>query len=213
MFLNPLFVADIGYNEHQYSLPRWQDLSISRQGLFDDTFKIPPTAGWMFLPISMYHGGGGAATFEPLHEHMKEYDWAFAQHMGAGVGVVYRGNMLYDTEPVMLLVKKWVDFYKKYRDILRSDLIHVRRADMQSIDCYLHVNPNLARKGLVMVFNPTSVTQSMTLTLPLYYTGLSDFVVLSELDQNPVVYTLERDYSIDVKIQLKPVSYTWYILS
>ena len=35
--------AAMGYNEGQFSLPRWIDLSISRQGMFDDTFRRIPT--------------------------------------------------------------------------------------------------------------------------------------------------------------------------
>ena len=47
----------MGYNEQQYSLPRWEDLSISRQGMYDDTYHFLPTQGWMFVPIAVYHGG------------------------------------------------------------------------------------------------------------------------------------------------------------
>ena len=61
----------MGYDESQYSLPRWMDLSVSRQGLFDDTFRKTPTEGWMFLPLVEYHGGGGAAAFEPLTNNSK----------------------------------------------------------------------------------------------------------------------------------------------
>ena len=61
----------MGYDESQYSLPRWMDLSVSRQGLFDDTFLKTPTEGWMFLPLDQYHGGGDAAKFEPLKDNSK----------------------------------------------------------------------------------------------------------------------------------------------
>jgi hypothetical protein len=48
-------------------------------------------------------------------------------------------------------------FFQTYRVLLSSDIIHVRRADMQSIDAYLHANPTLnPHKGLAMVFNPTA---------------------------------------------------------
>ena len=60
----------MGYDENQYSLPRWTDLSVSRQGLFEDTFHFIPTVGWMFLPLTVYHGGGDAAMFEPLDKHL-----------------------------------------------------------------------------------------------------------------------------------------------
>jgi len=61
----------MGYDESQYSLPRWMDLSVSRQGMFDDTFHYIPSQGWMFLPLVVYQGGGDAAKFEPLIEHIK----------------------------------------------------------------------------------------------------------------------------------------------
>ena len=39
----------------------------------------------------------------------------------------------------MELVKKWVGFYKTYRDILISDIVHVRRPDMQGerTNCFI----------------------------------------------------------------------------
>ncbi len=48
-----------------------------------------------------------------------------------GVSACYRGYRVYDSDETKALVKKWVDFYKKYRDILTSDIVHVRRPDMQ----------------------------------------------------------------------------------
>ena len=63
----------MGYDEGQYSLPRWMDLSVSRQGLYDDTFMKTPTEGWMFLPLDVYHGGGAAAKFEPLAKNSKVF--------------------------------------------------------------------------------------------------------------------------------------------
>ena len=38
--------------------------------MFEDTLHYIPTVGWMFLPLTVYHGGGEAATFEPLEEHL-----------------------------------------------------------------------------------------------------------------------------------------------
>ena len=38
---------------------------------------------------------------------------------------------LYDSVETMEMVKKWVGFYNTYRDILISDIVHVRRPDMQ----------------------------------------------------------------------------------
>ena len=121
----------MGYDENQFSLPRWQDLSISRQSMYDDTYNFIPTQGWMQVPLIDYHGGGDAAAFEPLSQHLLEYEWALAQYLGYGVAACYRGYELYDAPVTQALVMKWVNFYKEYRDILISDIVHVRRPDMQ----------------------------------------------------------------------------------
>ena len=31
------YTTGMGYNELQYNLPRWKDLTITRQGMYDDT--------------------------------------------------------------------------------------------------------------------------------------------------------------------------------
>jgi len=202
----------MGYDENQYSLPRWQDLSISRQGMFDDTFHYIPSVGWMFMPLTDYHGGGAAAAFEPLTEHIVEYEWGLAQYLGAGVAACYRGYRLYDSNATRDIAIKWVSFYKRYRDILISDIIHVRRADMQGVDSYMHVNPKLPVKGLAMVFNPTHERITMNLTLPLYYTGLTDLAVVSQEGATPVKYTLDRRYNIQIPVDMKPLNITWFLI-
>ena len=53
-----IFPASLcSYDEDQYDLARWEDLSVSRQGMFDDTYHYIPTQGWMFVPFIQYHGG------------------------------------------------------------------------------------------------------------------------------------------------------------
>ena len=104
----------MGYSEDQFSLPRWVDLSISRQGLFDDTMNRIPSEGWMFLPLRDYHSGGEAAAFQPLKDHEKEYDFALAQYFGAGIIACYRGDQIFDNEETKAIVKKWVQLFKVY---------------------------------------------------------------------------------------------------
>ncbi len=36
----------MGYDEQQYSLPRWKQLSISRAGMYDDLYTHLPTQGY-----------------------------------------------------------------------------------------------------------------------------------------------------------------------
>jgi hypothetical protein len=62
------------------------------------------------VPLVEYHGGGEAATLEPLSEHLDAYEGHLAQNLGAGVQACYRGPRLYDTEETKAVVKRWVDF-------------------------------------------------------------------------------------------------------
>jgi len=121
----------MGYSEDEYSLPRWLDLSVSRQRMYDDLYHYIPTVGWMFLPLTQYWGGGDAATFEPLSDHITEYNWGLAQYFGAGVAACYRGWRLYDSAETRDVVIRWVSFFKKYRRLLISDVVHVQPPDMQ----------------------------------------------------------------------------------
>ena len=202
----------MGYDENQYSLPRWQDISISRQSIYDDTFRLIPTAGWMFVPLVQYHGGGSEAMFEPLQDHQLEYEWALAQYLGAGVAACYRGYRLYDSNSTRAIVKKWVDFYKTYRDILTSDIVHVKRPDMQSFDCFMHVNPLIENRALAMVFNPTGMSLTTSLKLPLYYSGLNSSASIANENKEFITYVLDRDYSVKLPLHLNAFQITWFLV-
>ena len=202
----------MGYRESNWSLPRWRQILIARQNIFDGTYLKPPSLGWMFVPLVEYHGGGPAATLEPLSEHLTEYEWHLALNFGSGVIACYRGPRLFDTEETKAVVKKWVGFYKEYRDILTSDIIHVRRADHKSVDCMLHVNPTLQRKGLAMVYNPLQEPVKTTLNLPLYYTGLTETASIREREGSAKQYKLGRDYEITLPVEMEPRSITWFVI-
>jgi hypothetical protein len=202
----------MGYRETNWSLPRAQQIIHGRQNIYDGTWDKTPAMGWMFVPLTQYHGGGQAATIEPLSKHLDAYAAHLANNFGAGVQACYRGMRLYDTPETRDLVKKWVDFYRAHRQILDSDVIHVRRADGRDIDCILHVNPRLKSKGLAMVYNPLDQTVVRQLRLPLYYTGLTDAATVREQNGPPRRYTLDRHDQIELPIQIKPRSSTWFTI-
>ena len=202
----------MGYRETNFSLPRWQQITIARQNIYDATYEKTPSMGWMFVPLVEYHGGGEAAIFEPLKDHLVEYGWHLAQNFGSGVQACYRGPRLFDAPETREVVKKWTDFYHKYRPILDSDIIHVRRADGRSVDCMLHANPALREKGLAMVFNPTDERVETTLRLPLYYTGLTDAALVREQEGDAISYELDREYGVDVPVSLEARGITWFVV-
>ena len=203
----------MGYRETDWSLPREQQEIIERQNIFDGTWEKAPSMGWMFVPLTQYHGGGAAATIEPLKDHLEHYETRLANLFGAGVQACYRGPRLFDTDETKIVVKKWVDFYKAHRAILDSDLIHLRRADGQDWDGWLHVNPSLKECGLAMIYNPLNEPIERRIRLPLYYTGLTDRATVRHEDGSAEEIKLERDYSAEIAVKVPPHGRTWLIVS
>jgi hypothetical protein len=116
---------------------------------------------------------------------------------------------LYDTEQTKNVVKKWVEFYEAHRAILESDIIHVRRADGRDLDAILHVNPRLQEKGLAMIHNPLDVTVTRTLTLPLYYSGLTGKACIRVEDGEARDVRLHRNSEAEVILTIPAGSLTW----
>ncbi|UCG58072.1 MAG: hypothetical protein JSU70_00925 [Phycisphaerales bacterium] len=210
-FLSGSNKSAMGYREVNWSLPRARQIILGRQNIFDGTWTKTPSMGWMFVPLVQYHGGGAAATLEPLREHLDAYGAHLGQNFGSGVQACYRAPRLYDTDETKALVKKWVDFYKEYRDILDSDIIHVRRPDARDIDCVLHVNSQLKHKALAMVYNPLNHGVSRRLRLPLYYTGLTRTAKIRERQHRARKYKLDREHQVEVPVQLDARGVTWFV--
>jgi hypothetical protein len=211
-FLNGSNKTGMGYRETNWSLPRKQQEIIERQNIFDGTWGKTPSMGWMFVPLTQYHGGGEAATIEPLKDHLAHYEQRLANLFGTGVQACYRGPRLFDSPETKAVVKKWAYFYKSHRAILDSDIIHVRRADGRQLDCVLHVNPQLENKGLAMVYNPTDKAVRTVLKLPLYYTGLTDQALVGEQGENFTEQKLARDYTIELPVNVAPFGVTWFVI-
>ncbi len=202
----------IGYREVNWSLPRDRQLVLGRQNIYDGLWDRIPSMSWTFVPLTQYHGGGAAATMEPLKDHLDDYENQMMQNYGSGVQACYRGPRLYDTEETKQLVIKVVDWYKKYREILNSDIIHLRRPSGKDWDGFLHVNPNLKEKGFAMLFNPTDEDMIRTIKLPLYYTGLSKTASIREKEGVVKTYNLSRDYKVNVNVTIPANSYIWMVI-
>ena len=210
-FLNGGSKTGMGYRETNWSLPREYQEIIERQNVFDGTWEKTPSMGWMFVPLTEYQGGGAAATIEPLKDHLPHYEQRLANLFGAGVQACYRGPRLYDSPETRAVVKKWVDFYKRHRGILDSDILHLRRADGQDIDYILHVNSTLKEKGLLMVYNPLDREVRKTLTVPLYYTGLTGTATVRQRDGSAATTALDAERRISLPIVVAAHGVTWFV--
>jgi hypothetical protein len=211
-YLNGTNKCGMGYREVNWSLPRDMQVIHTRQNIYDGTWHKTPSMGWMFVPLSEYHGGGAAATIEPLDEHRDHYRRMLQSNLGLGVQACYRGPRLFDTQRTRQMVREQVDWFRQYRDILESDVVHGRRADGRDVDWMLHVNPDLPCKGMLLVYNPADRPVQRTLEVDLYYTGLADNAVVSERDERPQRMQLQRDYRIRLPVSVPPRGMNWFVI-
>lgn len=182
-YLNGGNKGAIGYEEIAWSQPRHEQLLYGRQIIYNSSYGKNTSLSWSHIPFVQYHGGGDAAAFKPFREHLDDYNWVLAQNLGNGVTSDYRGDTLYDNESLPIM-KKWVDFYKRHRGIINSDMIKISQAayeegsDRQSttkLDTLYHVNSqNDGEKGLLWVYNQSDEERTEVITVPMYYTGLTD---------------------------------------
>lgn len=164
------------------------------------------------FPLVEYHGGGEAATLEPLHEHLYEYKTLMFQNYGAGVQACYRGPRLYDTPETKQVVMEIIQWYKKYRSILNSDIIHLRKPDARDWDGLMHVDPKGKEKGLAMFFNPTDQEMTRQIELPLYYTGLKKQAVIREQEGQSKTYSLDGNNKVKLTVKIPAKGYTWFVI-
>lgn len=211
-FLNGSTKTSIGYREVNWSLPRDRQLIHSRQVNYSNTFDRMASSCWSFVPLVEYHGGGAAATLEPLNEHLETYYQIMMGNYGAGIQACYRGPRLYDTDETKACVQKVISWYKRYRDILNSDMIHLRRPDGRDWDGFIHVNSKLNEKGLAMFFNPTGSDIERKIKLPLYYTGLDDKAKISVEGGKTKTYRINRDYTVDITVKIPANGHTWLVI-
>ena len=211
-FLDGTNKIGIGYREVNFSLPREEQRILNRQNIYDGTLEKTGSMSWGFVPLTKYQGGDESAVLEPLSKHLKDYEQLMVQYYGAGVQACYRGPRLYDTEATRQMVANTISWYKKYREILNSDMVQLRRADGRDWDGFIHVNPFLKQKGLVMLYNPTKQKITRKILLPLYYTGLQASASLREKDGPVKKYTLNNNKEIEITATIEPESYTWLVV-
>jgi hypothetical protein len=212
-FLNGSSKCAMGYRETNWSLPREQQELIERQNIHDGVRFKTPTMGWMFVPLTEYHGGGAAATIEPLNQHLEHYEQRLANLLGAGVQACWRGPRLYDTEPTKELVARWVAWFKEHRRILESDLVALRRADGRDWDGWLHVDPDpqAAERALAALYNPLAEALSRTVRLPLGLAGLQGRARISIAGAQERVVELDSHGELALELEFPARGFVWIV--
>ena len=201
----------MGYRETNWSLPRDEQVLHGRQNIFDGTWTKPPTMGWMFVPLTEYHGGGAAATLEPLAEHLDAYEAHLTNNLAAGVQACWRGPRLYDAPETKALVERWVAWFKEHRAILESDVVHLRRADGRDLDLLLHVNPGLEERALLAVWNPLDEPVTRRVRVPLYYAGLRGAARVVDAEGGAEVVGLDARRDAHLELTVPARGFTWRV--
>ncbi len=212
-FLNGSSKCAMGYRETNWSLPRAQQELIERQNIHDGVRFKSPTMGWMFVPLTEYHGGGAEATIEPLDEHLEHYEQRLKNLLGAGVQACWRGPRLYDTERTKAAVQRWVSWFKAHRRILESDLVPLRRADGRDWDGWLHIDPapDADERALAALYNPLGEPLRRTIRLPLGLAGLSGRVQLSIDGAREFEATVDARGDCSLDLELAPRGFHWIV--
>lgn len=211
-YLNGSNKCGMGYREVNWSLPRADQVIHTRQNIYDGGWSKTPSMGWMFVPLSEYHGGGAAATIEPLREHIDHYRRMLESNLGMGVQAHYRGPRLFDTEDTRRMVQDQVDWFKKYRDILESDFVHGRRADGRDLDWILHVNPGLEFKGMLCVYNPTEKPIDRHLRVSVKYTGLRQTACFRRRDEEEIRLPINDDGCVQLSVTVPANAMEWWLV-
>ncbi|WP_295712654.1 NPCBM/NEW2 domain-containing protein [Mucilaginibacter sp.] len=211
-FLSGSNKTGIGYKEVNWSLPREQQLVLGRQNNYDGTWTRTPSMNWTFVPLVEYHGGGKAATLEPLSEHLDTYKAHMVQNYGAGIQACYRGNRLYDTDATRNLVTAQITHYKKYRDILNADIVHLQRPTGRDWDGFIHVDPQLKQKAYAMFFNPLDTAITREVKLPLYYTGLKNNASIAVEGDSPKLFKLDNQGNVTLQVSIPANGNTWLLV-
>ena len=153
-----------------------------------------------------------AATIEPLCQHLDHYETRLANLFGAGVQACYRGPRIYDTDETKALVKKWVSFYKAHREVLDSDMIHLRRPDGRDWDGFVHVNPQGNEKALAFFYNPLEEEISREIRIPLHYAGLAGKAKISVNGGAATEVELDKTDTATLTVKIPARSRTWLLI-
>ena len=85
--------------------------------------------------------------------------------------------------------------------------------DVDSLYCLLHANSQLhPHRGLAVICNPLDRAVDRIVTLPLYYTGISDVARIGEQEGPARDYPLSRKYTVDLPVQLPARGMTWFLI-
>jgi hypothetical protein len=201
--LNGQSCTGMGYREATDNIDIGLQTLLYRQYIYDGTWHKTAGMGWVNLNTEMLHGG--------MEKDLDRYERMFFTLMSSGAQVWVRGHGLYDGPNSKAMLLKWMDWYKKYRELVQGDIIHLRRPDGRGLDYTLHVDPK-NKRGLLLVFNPLKEPVTKTLAVPLYYTGLSGEARIREQTGESKTLSLDNQSQVLIPVTIPADGFSWFVI-
>jgi hypothetical protein len=203
-FLNGQACTGMGYREAVDGIDIVLQTVICRQYIYDGTWHKTASMGWVNVNTRVLPGR--------MEKSLDKYERQFFGLLSSGAAVSITGHRLYDGPKSRAMLKKWMDWYRRYRAIIQGDIIHLRRPDGRDLDYYLHVNPANPEKGMLLVFNPLAEPVAKPIDLPLYYTGLTDTATIREQEGAPKKFKLDREFSVRLPVEIPANGHSWFVV-
>jgi hypothetical protein len=134
------------------------------------------------------------------------------QYLASGCQSGILGLEVYDTPETKAMVSQCFDWFREYRDILTSEIIHISRPNGRDLDCMFHVNPGIRHKGMVVVFNPTEAAIEKSIRIPVYYTGLRNQGTVKHEGKAPVSLNVNEKQEVLLTVSTAAHGVTWYLM-
>ena len=203
-FLNGQSVTGMGFREAVDNIDIVLQTVICRQYVYDGTWHKIASMGGVNVNTRVLPGG--------MEQSLDKYERQFFGLLSSGAAVSITGHRLYDGPNSRAMLRKWMDWYRRYRAIIQGDIIHLRRPDGRDLDYTLHVNPAGREKGMLLVFNPLDEVVKRELVVPLYYTGPTATARIREQEGQPQTYQLDRGFNVRVPLTIPTNGYSWFII-
>ena len=203
-FLNGQSMTGMGFREAVDNIDIVLQTVICRQYIYDGTWHKTASMGGVNVNTLVLPGG--------MEKNLDKYERQFVGLLASGAAVSVTGHRLYDGPQSRAMLRKWMDWYRRYRDIIQGDIIHLRRPDGRELDYYLHVRAANKEKGMLLVFNPLNEVVKKELTVPLYYTGLTDTAKIREQEGELKTCKLDREFSIRLPVTIPANGYSWFVI-
>jgi hypothetical protein len=194
----------------------WDQIVTVRQDLWYSSLILPPTCLWHSQSVWRSLQGLPPQALE--HWLATNLGYGITGNFAFGVGATTEGA----AEDTALL-RKWLAWFKRYRSILTSNIVHLRYPDGMGIDAIMHINRHSNPPGFLLAFNPTGYQLRQSVIIPAKYVAGKQGVRLvgdagtMELDTrregaSPGIVEghLQPGPAIVVDLELGPREIAWY---